>query len=111
MATSLQSFQNDIEQIHNREILKQRAHGAELAQKEQKNTKGKGKEEVPADKQSPSKGKAKEEAVVELTSAGTEEHRDNVETEEKVLVRPAIHPKIYLNWTIGALAVKSSSQP
>ncbi|KAE9411508.1 P-loop containing nucleoside triphosphate hydrolase protein [Gymnopus androsaceus JB14] len=84
MATSLQSFQNDIEQIHNREILKQRAHGAEL-QKEQKHSKGKLKEDTPAENHSTSKGKAKEEAVVELTSAGTEEHRDTAESEEKTL--------------------------
>ncbi|KAJ4483422.1 GTP-binding protein 1 [Lentinula aciculospora] len=71
MATTLRNFQSEIEQIHNREIAKQRAHGAEQLQKEQKH--------------SQAKGKAKEDAFVELAKAGTEELRDSAETEEKIL--------------------------
>lgn len=73
MATTFRNFQNEIEQIHHRELAKQRVHGAEQLQKEQK-------------LHSHAKGKAKEDTVVELASAGTEEIRDTVEAEEKILV-------------------------
>ncbi|KAJ3817159.1 GTP-binding protein 1 [Lentinula raphanica] len=72
MATTFRNFQNEIEQIHYRELAKQRVHGAEQLQKEQK-------------LHSHAKGKAKEDTVVELASAGTEEIRDTVEAEEKIL--------------------------
>ena len=44
MAT-LRSFQNEIEEIHTRELSKQRAHGSVEKEKENKHPKGKAKDE------------------------------------------------------------------
>ena len=44
--TTLRTFQNEIEDIHNREISKQRALALADKEKEQKNSKGKAKEEA-----------------------------------------------------------------
>jgi hypothetical protein len=44
--TTLRSFQNEIEEIHNREVSKQRAQA--VLEKEHKSAKGKVKEEGPA---------------------------------------------------------------
>ncbi|KAF9060643.1 GTP-binding protein 1 [Rhodocollybia butyracea] len=93
MANSLRSFQSEIEQIHHREMTKQRV---QQLQKEQKPVKGKIKEDAVVeqkqhkgkskdDEEKPSKGKIKEDAVEELSNAGTEEPRDSVEAEEKIL--------------------------
>jgi folylpolyglutamate synthase/dihydropteroate synthase len=71
MATAFRNFQSEIDQIHHREVNKQRAQGAaELKERETKASKSKVKEEP---KQTEIQAKADQQA-------------DSAETEEKILV-------------------------
>jgi hypothetical protein len=85
--TTLRTFQNEIEDIHNRELAKQRAYGAEKV-KENKNPKNKAKDEsVAADSVLKSaKGKAKEEDVSEQAAPEPFDNTDMAEVEDKILV-------------------------
>lgn len=85
--TTLHTFQTEIDDIHHREMSKQRAQV--LIDKEQKPFKGKLKEEEPK----VAKGKAKDD--VELASATSIQRNIGLgrsqEVEERILVRPHIN--------------------
>jgi len=73
--TTLRTFQNEIDDIHNREVSKQRAVALADKEKEQKSSKGKIKEEV-----NHTAGQA-------LTGANRAEAAGLQEMEERILVR------------------------
>ena len=73
--TTLRTFQNEIEDIHNREISKQRALALADKEKEQKNPKGKAKEE------------ANHTSGPSLTGTNVNKAAGFQEMEERILVR------------------------
>jgi len=72
MATAFRNFQSEIEEIHHRELNRQRAQGtAELKERENKVSKGKAKE-VPR--------------PAEVPNVEVDQQTDSAEIEERILV-------------------------